>query len=96
MTYPRTLESHGPWAEHPVAQPIKAVDVFDGNYEAGLVIGSFEVGRNCTRIEATTKSGMHADIAYVRVWSGDTAIAEFCQHNIAGLYFAKAEGADDG
>jgi hypothetical protein len=40
-----------------------------------------------TRIEATTKSGMHADIPYVRVWNGAHAISEFCQHNIVGVYF---------
>lgn len=40
-----------------------------------------------TRIEATTKSGMHANIPYVRVWKGDVAVAEFCQHQIIGVYF---------
>jgi hypothetical protein len=40
-----------------------------------------------TRIEAFTKSGMHADIPYVRVWKGDEPHAEFCQHSIVGVYF---------
>jgi len=40
-----------------------------------------------TRIEAFTKSGMHADIPYVRVWKGDHPFAEFCQHQIVGVYF---------
>ena len=40
-----------------------------------------------TRIEAFTKSGMHAAIPYVRVWKGDRPYAEFCQHNILGIYF---------
>lgn len=40
-----------------------------------------------TRIEAFTKSGMHADIPYVRVWANDKPIAEFCQHQIVGVYF---------
>ena len=47
-------------------------------------------GRNVTRIEATTKSGMHSDIPYVRVWSGDNILAEFCQHNIIGVEFNAA------
>lgn len=50
----------------------------------------YSVGRNnVTRIEAFTKSGMHADIPYVRIWSGDEPIAEFCQHHIVGVYFKR-------
>lgn len=41
-----------------------------------------------TRIEATIKSGMHANIPYVRVWKGDQIHSEHCQHNIDGVYFA--------
>ena len=53
------------------------------------VQGSYRVGRSgVTRIEAFTKSGLHADIPYVRVWAGDSPLAEFCQHNIVGVYFA--------
>lgn len=49
---------------------------------------SYTVGKDgVTRIEATVKSGMYADIAYVRVWAGDKPVAEFCQHNIVGVYF---------
>lgn len=40
-----------------------------------------------TRIEACTKSGLHANIPYLRVWRGDVAVAEFCQHGIVGVYF---------
>lgn len=48
----------------------------------------YHVGYNgVTRIEAFTKSGMHANIPYVRVWKGDQPAAEFCQHNIVGVYF---------
>lgn len=73
-------------SEHPVEQPIKDIDVDQESY--------YTVGRSgVTRIEACTKSGMHADIPYVRVWAGDVAVAEFCQHNIVGVYFAKATGA---
>jgi hypothetical protein len=49
---------------------------------------SYAVGRNgVTRIEAFTKSGMYSEIPYVRVWRGDALAAEFCQHNIVGVYF---------
>jgi hypothetical protein len=69
-------------AEHPIEQPIEAIELtHDGE--------RYVVGRNgVTRIEATTKSGLHADLAYVRVWRGDKALAEFCQHGLAGVYFA--------
>lgn len=71
--------------EHPIEQPIKSITIVDfaGGFE-NFVVGQ----KGVTRIEACTKSGMHADIAYVRVWVGETAIAEFCQHNILGVYFA--------
>jgi len=41
-----------------------------------------------TRIEKTTKSGMYANIPYVRVWAGDSALAEFCQHQLTAIFFA--------
>jgi len=75
-------------SEHPVQQLIAAIEI-DAipNVQAG-----YNVGRNgVTRIEACTKSGLHADIPYVRVWAGDRCVAEFCQHNIVGVYFG--EGA---
>lgn len=50
---------------------------------------SYQVGANSvTKIEAFTKSGMHADIAYVRVYKNNLPHSEFCQHNIIGVYFA--------
>lgn len=68
-------------SEHPIKQKIEHIAIDDE--------GSHTVGRNgVTRIEACTKSGMHADIPYVRVWNGDVCIAEFCQHNIVGVYFS--------
>ena len=73
--------------EHPVEQPIRCIeiDTIPG------VEGSYIVGRNdVTRIEACTKSGLHADIPYVRVWKGEVCEAEFCQHNIVGVYFAES------
>lgn len=77
--------------EHPVQQPISAIDVSDTPSEGML---SFMVGAGgITRIEACTKSGMHADIPYLRVWKGDACVAEFCQHNIIGVYFETSAGA---
>lgn len=71
--------------EHPVNQPIDMISI--GPDEAGVM----RVGESgITRIEPCTKSGMHADIPYVRVWKGDVAVAEFCQHNLTGVYFAAA------
>jgi hypothetical protein len=71
-------------SEHPVNQVISAIEITAEDFYR---VGSSGV----TRIEATTKSGMHADIPYVRVWRGESAIAEFCQHNIICVYFS--EGA---
>lgn len=70
--------------EHTVQQPIRAIDIDN----IPDVQGSYAVGRNgVTRIEACQKSGLHANIPYVRVWKGDLCEAEFCQHNIVGVYF---------
>lgn len=78
-------------SEHPVAQIITGLDVETG---AGLV--AYEVGVwGVTRIEATTKSGLHADIPYLRVWKGDLAVAEFCQHGVVGVYFGDAVAAGE-
>lgn len=74
--------------EHPIEQPILAVSVIDREDEQEY----HRVGMHgVTRIEATTKSGMHADIPYVRVWRGDECAAEYCQHNIIGVYFETAD-----
>lgn len=73
--------------EHPVNQPIHAIEI-DTIPE---VQGSYEVGRNgVTRIEACQKSGLHANLPYVRVWKEDVCEAEFCQHNIVGVYFGQS------
>lgn len=70
--------------EHPVTQEIKSITIVDHGESAEV----YTVGYGgVTRIEACTKSGMHADIPYVRVWLGELAQAEFCQHNIVGVYF---------
>jgi hypothetical protein len=76
--------------EHPVQQPIRAIDI-DSIPD---VQGGYVVGRNgVTHIEATFKSGLHANLPYVRVWKGDVCEAEFCQHNIIGVYFAAEQAA---
>lgn len=74
--------------EHPVTQPVRRILVWQPDYPAQQI--EYEVGYGCTRIEATTKSGLHADVPYFRVWDGDTAVAEFCQHNIVGVWFNSA------
>jgi hypothetical protein len=80
--------------EHPIDRPIRSICVWNGN--SNLVeCGAYEpesygIGFDgVTRIEACTKSGLHADIPYVRVWKGDVPFAEFCQHNIVGVYFVE-------
>jgi hypothetical protein len=84
-------------AEHPVEQTIQAVQIghdHDGKAGRGYstkLKAPYERVFPCTRIEATTKSGMHADIPYIRVWNGETCIGEFCQHNIVGVYFGPPE-----
>jgi len=73
-------------SEHPVEQPIRAIDIDTiPESQACYVVGRSGV----TRIEACTKSGLHADIPYIRVWKDDVCVAEFCQHNIVGVYFAE-------
>lgn len=76
-------------SEHPVEQPIRYIQV---NHIPGWGPDGdgtcFMVGNNgVTRIEACTKSGMHANIPYLRVWADDRCVAEFCQHQIVGVYF---------
>lgn len=76
---------------HPINQPISGIQIDsvpgcgpdgDGN--------AYVVGDSVTRIEACEKPGLHGVIPYVRVWAGERCIAEFCQHNIVGVYFAPA------
>lgn len=73
--------------EHPIDQTIRGIDLSREPRLANYVVGQNGV----TRIEACTKSGLHADVPYVRVWKGDVCEAEFCQHNIVGVYFAEPE-----
>lgn len=79
-----------PLTEHPVEQPIRAIDIDS----IPGVEASYVVGRNgVTRIEACIKPGVYSNIPYVRVWKGEVCEAEFCQHNIVGVYFDQGEGA---
>ncbi len=70
-------------SEHPVEQEISKVVVAQGHGWSE----SYQTGTEVTRIEACHKSGLHADIPYVRVWENEKCVAEFCQHNIVGVYF---------
>lgn len=74
--------------EHPVQQPIRAITAYIGADREAIeyAVGVAEV----TLIEACTKPGLHCDIPYVRVWSGFVCEAEFCQHNIIGVYYEAA------
>jgi hypothetical protein len=57
-------------SEHPIEQPIEGICIDD-------VREAYSVGQaGVTRIEACVKSGLHADLPYVRVWCGDEAVAE--------------------
>ena len=74
---------------------VEAITVWNGN--EGLVeVGAYEpehyrIGvRGVTRIEAYEEPGMYCGIPYLRVWTGDLAVAEFCKHNIIGVYYKAA------
>lgn len=78
------MEEH-PITEHPVQQPIREIDVYLS--EEGATF--YRVGKDgVTCIEACIKPGIYSNIPYVRVWKGEVCEAEFCQHNIVGVYFA--------
>jgi hypothetical protein len=51
----------------------------------------YQVGHaGVTKIEATVKSGEYSHIPYIRVWKGEFAHSEFCQHGLVGVYFEPA------
>lgn len=65
-------------------KPIRGV-VIDTVPDSG---NEYNVGRGgCTDIKAITKPGMYSDIPYIQVWLNDEIAAEFCQHNIVGVYY---------
>lgn len=75
---------------HVVQQPIQRVIVIEDDYQSGVMGVAYCVGKDdVTRIEACMKNGEYSNIPYLRVWSGDRCIAEFSQHRVAGVFFAK-------
>jgi hypothetical protein len=78
--------------EHPVEQEIlwAQIDTIE-HQETRWVLHHGGV----TRIGACTKSGMCADIPYIRIWKGDICVAEYCQHNIVGIGFREPDSTID-
>ncbi len=75
-------------SEHPIKQVIMSITInatADQRDAEQYCLGYDAV----TRIEACEKAGAMAMVPYVRVWKGDVAYAEFCQHNIVGVYFGE-------
>ncbi|MFG1429364.1 hypothetical protein [Roseixanthobacter glucoisosaccharinicivorans] len=78
---------------HEVPQPIREVIVTYDDYQTHTMGLAYCVGMDgVTRIEACAKSAEFSNIPYLRVWSGERCIAEFCQHKVAAVFFAKDEG----
>lgn len=76
-------------AEHPITQNIRSVTL-------GSAEGTYTVGLGAvTRIEACIKSGPYSHIPYIRVWAGDSCVAEICQHNLHGVFFFPLEPSHD-
>ena len=49
---------------------------------------AYKVGENdVTQINAVQKEGQMSYIPYIQVWKNDVLFAEFCQHNILGVYY---------
>lgn len=49
----------------------------------------YDIRFNCSRIEETTRNGMYNVMDYLTVLNyQDQPIAEFCRHNIVGVYYA--------
>lgn len=81
---------------HPIQQPIKAIVVRWHDYQHDAEGVMWRVGDNgITRIEATMKNGEYAHIPYLRVWRGDVAVAEYCQHAVMEVLFDMAERSLD-
>lgn len=77
---------------HEVMQPIREVIVRYDDYKHHGTGQAYCVGMDgVTRIEACMKNGEYAHIPYLRIWSAERCIAEFCQHSVAGVFFAKDE-----
>ncbi len=75
---------------HDVAQPIREIIVTYDDYQHNAMGLAYCVGMDgVTRIEACMKKGEYAHIPYLRVWSGDVCIAEFCQHRWRPYFLPK-------
>lgn len=72
-----------PMEEWKDAGEIEAVTFRDVDGECVYKVGDLGV----TRIDKHQKAGLHANIAYVRVWMGDHLRAELCQHALTGVFF---------
>lgn len=84
-------------SEHPVQQPIEHIIVCLEDHQLSIDGIRYRVGENgVTRIEATIKSGTESYIPYLRVWRGDEAVAEFCQHRVFGVFFAPSPAMTEG
>lgn len=80
--------------EHLNGPTIRSITVCEEGSGDNYMFEGYSVGRDgVTRIEVLTKSGMYTDLPYVRVWKGERPYAEFCQHNIVGVYFVIPETA---
>mgnify|MGYP006354105223 FL=1 len=76
--------------EHPINQKIQSISFQESGCAEYYSVGKGGV----TRIEAAIKSGMYANIPYVRVWGDDVCIAEFCQHHLLGVFFSSEPESD--
>ncbi len=75
---------------HEVEQPIREVVVRYDDYQNHACGLAYCVGMDgVTRIEACGKNGEYATIPYLRIWSGDICLAEYCQHQVAAVTFAR-------
>lgn len=72
--------------EHPIEQQIIHLHI---SCDEGGNPMDYIVGMNCSRIEACQKSGMYANIPYIRVYEGDVCLLEACQHNVGYIRFTK-------
>lgn len=69
---------------HPVDQVVRSIQYY--NSHDGM--NGYTVGRNgVTKIEPTYKCGEMSYIPYFRVWAGEKALAEICQHKIDAVYY---------
>lgn len=77
---------------HPVPQEIIATQLPCDEHGNPI---DYVVGRNCTVIEACSKSGEYSDIPYLRVWLGKRCVAEFSQHKASFVLFGDGERKSD-